>query len=103
MKRYKCQALVIPVSQADGARAAVLTGSSCRIVLRAHHPGETDSRLFSALISDGGDSPPGGRHLFLTVTVVGDDAAEYLSPGSDFTLWRGADVGHGVVTRRVFV
>ncbi len=103
MKRYKCQALVVPVRQPDGARVTVLTGSSCRMVLRAHHPGEADSRLFSALLSDGGDSIPGDRHLFLTVTVVGDDAAEYLSPGCDFTLWRGADIGHGVVTRRVFV
>jgi hypothetical protein len=41
--------------------------------------------------------------VVLTVTVLGDGAAECLAAGSDFTLWRGSDIGRGVVTRRVFV
>jgi hypothetical protein len=37
------------------------------------------------------------------VTVPGDDAGDYLAAGEGFALWRGGDVGQGVVTRRVFV
>jgi len=38
----------------------------------------------------------------LVITVVGDDAGDYLGAGEDFTLWRGHDIGRGVVTRRIF-
>jgi hypothetical protein len=39
----------------------------------------------------------------VVVTAIGDDAGDYLDVGNDFAIWRGHDVGHGVVTRRVFV
>jgi hypothetical protein len=37
------------------------------------------------------------------VIVLGDDARDYLAPGERFVLWRGHDLGSGVVTRRIFV
>ncbi len=73
-------------------------------MVRAAQPGSDASRLFSALVSAGQDTMPGDdRHVVLTVTVLGDGAAECLAAGSDFTLCRGADIGRGVVTRWVFV
>ena len=48
----------------------------------------------------------GGRpspYVIVTVTVLRDDTGDCLAPGEDFILWRGGDIGRGVVTRRVFV
>jgi hypothetical protein len=52
--------------------------------------------------SDGSTPRPGDRAVRLTMFVLGDDVARYLEPGERFVLWRGHDVGHGVVCRRVF-
>ncbi|MGI8448520.1 MAG: hypothetical protein ACR2MP_15335 [Streptosporangiaceae bacterium] len=38
----------------------------------------------------------------LVITVAGDDAGDYPATGEDFALWRGHDIGRGVVTRRIF-
>jgi len=37
------------------------------------------------------------------VIVLGDDAGDYLAPGERFELWRGHDLGSGVVTSRIFI
>jgi hypothetical protein len=37
------------------------------------------------------------------MVVVGPRPAEYPEIGDEFTLWRGADVAHGVITNRLFV
>jgi hypothetical protein len=49
------------------------------------------------------DTVPGDSHVVLVVTVIGDDAGDYFGAGEDFALWRGHDIGRGVVTRRLFV
>jgi hypothetical protein len=110
LKPYKFQALVTLLPPPGGAEPMALPGPVCRLVVRAAQPGSDASRLFSALVSAGQDTMPldntvqlDKRHLVLTVTVLGDGAAECLATGSDFTLWRGTDIGRGVVTRRVFV
>jgi len=102
MKRYKYQALVTLAQ--DASEASALSGSACRMVVRAEHPGTHQHKIFSALVSssDGSDLRPGG-HVVLTMRVLGDDVADYLHPGDHFDLWRGQDVGHGVVSRRLFV
>jgi hypothetical protein len=59
--------------------------------------------LATTLMALGGNSRrPGNSHI-VTLTVLGDDAGDYLDPGEGFVLWRGHDVGHGVVTHRIFV
>ena len=35
------------------------------------------------------------------MTVLGDDACDYLEAGDIFALWRGHDIGHGVISRRL--
>ena len=104
LKPYKFQAVVTLLPPPGAAEPAVLPGPVCRLVVRATQPGSDASRLFSALVSPGQDTVAAdNRHVVLTVTVLGDGAAECLAAGSDFTLWRGGDIGRGVVTRRVFV
>ena len=104
LKPYKFQAVVTLLPPPGAAEPAVLPGPVCRLVVRATQPGSDASRLFSALVSPGQDTVAAdNRHVVLTVTVLGDGAAECLATGSDFTLWRGSDIGRGVVTRRVFV
>jgi hypothetical protein len=104
LKPYKFQAVVTLLPPPGATEPAVLPGPVCRLVVRAAQPGSDASRLFSALVSPGQDTGPAdNRHVVLTVTVLGDGAAECLAAGSDFTLWRGSDIGRGVVTRRVFV
>jgi hypothetical protein len=104
LKPYKFQAVVTLLPAPGGTEPAALPGPVCRLVVRAAQPGSDASRLFSALVSPGQDTMPvDQRHLVLTVTVLGDGAAECLAAGSDFTLWRGSDIGRGVVTRRIFV
>ena len=104
LKPYKFQAIVTLLPPPGAAEPAVLPGPVCRLVVRATQPGSDASRLFSALVSPGHDTVRAdNRHVVLTVTVLGDGAAECLAAGSDFTLWRGSDIGRGVVTRRVFV
>ena len=102
MKRYKYQALVRLLRQEGSDQPAVLTGP-CRMVVRAENHETHATRLYSALVSAIEDRVPGDPHVIVTVTVLGDDAGGCLAAGEDFTLWRGGDIGQGVVTRRVFV
>lgn len=104
VKRYKYQALVTLAAKQDTGTASALTGSACRMVVRAEHPGTHRHKIFSALVSssDGSQLRPGG-HVVMTMRVLGDDVTDYLQPGDHFDLWRGQDVGHGVVSRRLFI
>ncbi len=104
MKRYKYRALVTLVPPHDGEPEAPLPGGACRMVVRAHHPETRCNKLFSALVTASDDPPPPGSfHIAVTMTVLGDDANECLGPCGEFTLWRGHDIGRGVITRRVFI
>lgn len=103
MKRYKYQALVSLPPQDVAGLKALSPGSACRMVIRGRHHETGASRLFSALITPRADTIPGDSHIVLVITVVDDDAGDYLGAGEEFALWRGHDIGHGVVTRRVFV
>ena len=103
MKAYKYQALVSLAPQAAGGLEALPRGSACRMVIQGRHHETGASRFFNALVTTSVDSVPGDSHTVLVMTVVGDEAGDYLGAGMDFALWRGHDIGHGVVTRRLFV
>ena len=103
MKSYKYQALVSLAPEDVDGLEALSHGSACRMVIRGCHHETGASRFFNALVTTSADSVPGNSHAVLVVTVVGDDAGDYLAAGRDFALWRGHDIGHGVVTRRLFV
>jgi hypothetical protein len=104
MKRFKYQTLVTLAPRHDGDGEAVLPGPTCRMVVRAEHRETHVPKMFSALVASDEDSlmaRSGALHA--TVIVLGDDACDYLAPGERFVLWRGHDLGAGVVTRRIFV
>jgi hypothetical protein len=104
MKRFKYQTLVTLAPSHDGGPRAELPGPTCRMVVRARHRETRATKMFSALVSTGYENPAADDGtLTLTVIVLGDDAADYLAPGERFVLWRGSDLGSGVVTRRIFV
>lgn len=106
MKRYKYQATVTLAPRQAG-QSATLPGPACRMVVRAAHRETHASKLFSALVSSGDSEPQApvsaDSQVVVTLVVLGDTAGDYLAPGEEFDLWRGQNVGHGVVTRRIFV
>lgn len=104
MKQYKFQALVTLYT--DGVPPCPeLDAVPRRMVLRGRSDESGRSQLFSVLVSHDGDMPrrSGNPRLEVIVRVTGDDVAEYLSVGRQFSLWLGEDVGEGIVTRRLFV
>ena len=57
----------------------------------------------AALCRDDGLPLRPGDHAVVTITLSGDEASAYFCPGQQFILWSGADIGHGVISRRIFV
>lgn len=105
-KRYKYQALVSLDPHDGGSAEAALRGPACRMVVRARHRDTGRCKFFSALVTPGdiaGTFRLGDRQVVVRFVVLGDDVCDYLAPGDHFDLWRGTDVGHGVVSRRLFI
>ena len=103
MKRFKYRALVRLDSAAGRAGQPPLPAGGGRVVVRAHHHQTHRDKLFGALIDGAHGEPlrPADHSIQLTMTVSGDDAADYLGPGDSFVLWRGCDIGQGVISRRL--
>jgi hypothetical protein len=101
MKQYKYSALAkLTEPESTGTDPPLRAGD--RVAVRARHHETGASNLFSALIVvilD--DSAQPDHSIPLTLAVVGDDVPEYLDAGDSFTLWRGHDIGHGVISRRL--
>ena len=103
MKRFKYRALV-KLEPAPGGVGELLPTAGGRVVVRAQHHDTHRDKLFGALVNAAHGEPlrSGDHSIQLTVTVTGDDAEDYLEPGDSFVLWRGHDIGHGVISRRLF-
>ncbi len=105
MRRYKFQGLLTIGPAGGGGLAASPPGQLRRVVVRGEHHETHDSRIFSALVANNGDGSSwlSSGHAIVTVVLVGEDPGDYFHVGGRFALWRGSDVGHGVVTRRLFI
>lgn len=106
VKSYKYRALVKVDPPGPGrSTSPALPETGGRFVVRAHHHDTHRSKIFSALITAPADEPlhAADHSIQLTMTVLGDDACDYLEAGDTFALWRGHDVGHGVISRRLFL
>ena len=99
-RQYKYRALVRLDPDAGSDRPLPETGG--RVVVRAEHHDTHRSKMFSALVS-GVHEPvrAGGHSIQLTVTVLGEDVGNYLEVGDTFTIWRGHDIGRGLISRRL--
>ena len=103
MKRYKFQALVTMRGKSDGGARAPVGAAPRRMVLRGQNNESGRSQMFSTLVScDEAPFRPESRQLLVTLRLAGDDVTDYLEIGGHFELWLDGDVGHGIVTRRLF-
>lgn len=104
MKRYKFQALVTMGEDGDGGPHVALGSAPHRIVLRGRNDETGHSQIFGALVSCEDEAPfrPPGHQVLVTLRLAGDDVTDYLHSGGQVDLWLGGDVGHGVITRRLF-
>lgn len=104
MKRYKFQALVTIDRRGDGGQDVLLSSSPRRMVLQGRDEETGHSQMFSALVSCDDEAPfrPHGRQLLVTLRLAGDEVPDYVHSGGSFDLWLGHEVGHGVITRRLF-
>lgn len=105
MRRYTFEALVsIPQPGENAAGSAPGPDWHGVIRTRPDRNGGSPS-LFSALVS-GWDLHAAGRagdaQALATIVAFGPQPADCLPVGGTFALWRGHDVAHGVVTRRIF-
>ncbi|HEU5420018.1 MAG TPA: hypothetical protein VFV41_20170 [Streptosporangiaceae bacterium] len=74
--------------------------------LMVRFPGTSVARhwpCFAAAIYRVDEQPlrRGDAGVVVTVELAGDDACAGLRAGQPFTVWNGADIGHGVISRRV--
>lgn len=104
MRRYKFQALVTLGGSGNGKSTPIPAGQVKRFVLRGHHYQTHDTQMFSALVSNNGEAAPlpEADRMIVTVALVGEEPREYFDIGAHFSLWRGQEVGSGIVTRRLF-
>ena len=75
------------------------------LLVQASPPGQPDCyRDFRAALGRDDELPlQPGAPAVVSLTLAGVEAGSYLGPGQRFTLWSGTDIGHGVISRRVFV
>jgi hypothetical protein len=100
MKRYKYQALVTLLPDEGGA-PPMLPPVTSRMVIKAEHRETHACKLFSSLVTPDHTVVPQGASVTVTFVVLGDDASDYLGTGERFALWKGHELGLGVITRRM--
>jgi hypothetical protein len=100
--RYKYRALV-RLEPAPGPGGGLRAGQTCRVAVRAQHHQTHRDKFFSALADTPATAAPldTGQSVQMTLTVLGDDVPDYLDTGDGVALWRGGEIGHGVITRRL--
>ncbi|HEX3716219.1 MAG TPA: hypothetical protein VHV09_25740 [Trebonia sp.] len=102
-RRYKFSA-VVTLEAAGQARRQYLSGAPGLMVRAPSCDRPTQQHFFPAVVYTDDDRPlrPGVRGVVVTISVPDDDASECFQPGQHFTLWDGADIGHGTVAQRLF-
>jgi len=103
VRLFKFRALV-DIDPADGSSPVRAFHSGTRaLTVHACRIGQPASdKYFPAMLTwdDQHDLLP-GDHAIVTITVVDQQAPDYLDAGQPFTLWGGGS-GHGIISRRVF-
>lgn len=103
MRLFKFRALV-DIDPAESAVPVRAYHSGTRaLTVHAYRIGEPGrDKYFPVMMTwdDQRDLLP-GDHAVVTITVVDQEAPEYLDAGQRFTLW-GGGCGHGVISRQIF-
>jgi hypothetical protein len=74
------------------------------LMIRARCLAKPDyARCFPAELCWDDEQPlhPGDR-AEVTITMTDDEVTEFSGCGQRFSLWNGADIGHGTISRRVY-
>ena len=81
----------------SGVPGLVVRAPSCQLPARRQY--------FPAVVYTDDDRPlrPGDKGVHVAMSVPDDDAGGFFQPGQHFTLWDGADIGHGTVAQRLFL
>lgn len=105
VKLYKFRALInIDGTEPERPPRPYPSGTHS-LMVRCSRLGEpAEQRYFPAIIyrADEGSLNPGDKGVVVTIEIADDVACDFLGPGQGVTLWNGRDMGHGVVSRRVF-
>lgn len=104
MGQFVFRALISLHDAPGGGPAREYPSGTHHVMVRARRPGRpVEERCFQAVITrvDQQSLRP-GDHAGVTIAVPDEDAGEFFADGQRFTLWHGSDIGHGVVSRRVF-
>src|SRR5487761_1079494 len=101
MRRYKYRALIKIDPPAGEADRTSLPAAGCRLAVRARHHQTRTSKFFSALVTATDPLRPADASAEMTLTGLDDDVPDYLEAGDTVVLWRGHDIGHGIITRRL--
>jgi hypothetical protein len=104
MGQYMFRALVTLDAAAREVPAGGYPSGTHHVMVHARRPGRPGGeRYFEAVITrDDGQPLRRGEEAVATIAVPDEDAEAFLAEGERFTLWHGSDIGHGVVSRRVF-
>lgn len=105
MRTFRFRALVSLNADGPDIPASDYPSGPHMVLVQASLPGQPDGyRDFRAALCRDDKRPlQAGESAVVTLTLAGGEADSYLRPGQHFTLWSGGDIGHGVVSRRVFV
>lgn len=102
-RRYRFSA-VVTLDGAGRFRRHYLSDASGLVLRVASCTQPTLRQYFPALVhtEEGRPLRPGDKGVPAIVSVPDDDAASFFQPGQHFTVWDGADIGHGTVKMRLF-
>lgn len=105
VKPFKFRALLTLEDASHGGIEADLPINAGRLIIRGHSRNTVLSKAFTAVLRSDDYEPLHAGDRFRVVTLTVDDAlaADFLMPGGRFELWQGHDLGHGTITRRVFI
>jgi hypothetical protein len=103
MGQYVFRALVTLDAAAGEGTVREYPSGTDHVMVHARPGRPGAERYFEAVITrDDGKPLRSGDHAVVTIAVPDEDAGAFLAMGELFALWHGSDIGHGVVSRRVF-
>lgn len=102
-RRFRFSA-VVTLDGAGRFRRQYLSDASGLVLRVASCTQPTLRQYFPALVhtEEGRPLRPGDKAVPAIVSVPDDDASNFFQPGQRFTVWDGADIGHGTVKMRQF-